>query len=541
MTEAAPAEVVLSDDQLERFKALVHEETPEGFACFYTFVRNQALPKHAYDVVLDIFEERDKEIQRVLLSGNPDAFAQVRYINESFRGSIKTTTFTEGFTAWQIGLHPERSNLFVQASDKSARQHASNVADIIEFNPMWRAFFPNVVKDKEKGWGADGYWVKDTDREGTWLTIRHGDPTLLGDSYGAAIVVGKHPTGVFVIDDINDDDNTDSPALLEDVNRILRETLFPMTEGAHYCLFNQTPWNKLDALAVTKGTGVWKHRRTAVVRESENPELIQVRDEEGNVLWTFEGELVWPQKFDEHMIGIKYRESGFLGFCRMYLCRIDVQEGLKLRAEWLRDYDPERIDPNWIRVMGIDYTSVSDGKRAKKHDYFGMAVGAIVPWGGVILLTGKVAQVSQGEALRLVETWAVEHRVQMICVETYGSGDEFYQLLQANTSLPIMPDQGPKSKGWRYEKAMAPAFEMGRAHVKQSVSDEFIKTFKQQWVEWPASMNDDALDATYEMLVAASKVGSLAMPSAAMAGSAPSSRQRRQDIVEVNPWAFRRK
>jgi hypothetical protein len=536
--ELGEATVDLTADQIKSVTELVRSDTAEGFACFYTFTRNMPLPRHAYDVVLDIYGEKAKEEERI--AEDPDKVPQVRYINESFRGSIKTTTFTESFTAYQTGLHPERSNLFVQASDKSARAHASNVADVIEFNPMWRVFFPTVLPDKGKGWGGDGYWVVDTSRAEAWSSIRHGDPTLLGDSYGAAIVVGKHPTGVFVIDDINDDDNTDSPALLEDVNRILRETLFPMTEGARFCLFNQTPWNKGDALAVAKGTGVWKHRRTPVVRESANPELIEVRDDDGNVLWSFEGELTWPEKFDEHMIGVKYRESGFLGFCRMYLCRVDVQEGLRLKADWLRTYDPEKIDRSWVRVMGVDYASVSDARRSKKHDYFAMAIGAIIPWGGVVLEKGKVAHVSQGEALGLVESWAAENGCQLVCVETYGSGDEFYQLLMSKTSLTVWPDQGPRSKGWRYEKALGPAFEMGRAFVRDTVSDEFINTFRQQWIEWPACENDDALDAVYEMVVGASKVGSLALPSAAgMPG--PTSRQRRDEIVNVNPWAFRRR
>lgn len=506
---------------------VIRTETEEGVKAFYALIRNEPVPSHAEEWIDVAFEEFR-------------AHRQVRYINEAFRGSTKTTTFTEVFVAWQIGLHPERSNLIVQASDLSARAHASNVADIIEFHPLWRICFSHVVPDKEKGWGANGYWVKDTRYPEEWVRMRHKDPTLLGDSYGAAIIVGKHPTGVFVIDDINDDKNTESMARSEEVNRILRETIFPMMEDTRWCLFNQTPWNKRDALAIVKATGVWRHTVTPVLVPDDDGELIEVRGDDGTVLYSVVARLTWPEKFDAELIAIKYRESGFIGFCRMYLCNIEAVEGLTLKSEWLRRYPRDKIDPTWIKVFGIDYASTIDKLHGRERDYFALSVGALLPQGGLVLLNGKNTHVSQGEALRLVESWAAEYKPELICVETYGSGDEFYQLLLASTSLPIWPDQGPKGKGFRYEKVLGPTFELGRAWVADGVSNDFINIFEQQWKEWPACEHDDALDAVYELIVAASKVGSVAAPEAIADSAKGRHDKRRRETQQPNPWAFRR-
>ncbi len=534
----APGDVEVKHEDLAPALEIIRSETRDGFKAFYALMRNRAMPRHAEGWVDKLFDEYER--QKALVDAGKKRAVLVRYANEAFAGSTKTTTFTETFVAWQIGLHPERSNLIIQASDLSARQHASNIADMIAVNPLWKLVFPHVVPDQAKGWGANGYWVIDTRYEAEWTRLRHKDPSLLGDSYGAAIVVGKHPTGVCVIDDVNDDKNTESPARSEEVNRILSDTIIPRLEDTPWAIFNQTPWNKRDALAMVKATGVWTHTVTPILAPDDNGEPVEVKTEDGQVVYSVMARLAWPEKFDAEQVAFLYRQTGFLGFARMYLCNIEAQEGLHLKADWLRRYPRESLDPSWQVVFGIDYASTLDKIKGADRDFFSLAVGVIIPTGGLVVVNGKNAHVSQGEALRLVESWAAEYHPSMICVETYGSGDEFYQLLLTGTDLPLWPDKGPKSKSWRYEKVLGPAFELGRVWLASGVSNDFINTFEQQWKEWPACEHDDALDSVYELTVAASKLGGMGSPEAV---TSPQSRldRLRADAQYVNPWATRRR
>jgi len=502
----------VSGDLLEEIRRRVHEDNPAGFQWFYRLVREFPPPPYFRTWAEDLYA-----------SGG-------RWANEAFRGSTKTSTITETFTAYQIGLHPERSNGFVQASEVSAKKHTSNVADMIEHNPAFRLLFPEVIPDKEKGWGAHGYWVKRADiDEGTWTRMRHQDPTLYAGSYGNSIHIGRHPTGVFCMDDINDDKNTESERKTQEVNRWVTDTLFPALENTAWRIINQTPWTKRDALALIKSTGVWKHTWTPVLRigpEGVGEHIVIERD--GNILFDKWGVLTWPDRFDAAMISDKFMEQntrGIVGFARMYLLDLSAAEGVFLKKEWLHEYPRESINESWGVVIGVDYASTADKIKEKDRDYFTLAVGRLLPGGGVVLVDGFRGHVSQGEALQLTNSWARNYpTLQMVCVESHGKGQEFYYLLLANSRIPLIPGYtGNKSKGERFEKQMAPLFQFSRVWVTDMLS-EFEREFEQEWVAWPNTEHDDCLDAVYYMTEAAAQIGSLAPP--------------RNTVVRASHWAI---
>ena len=208
----------LSDDQLKELvhnasdegrsflqqaslASLAQEDSPDGFKAFYELVYGNVLPDHLYEFVCDIYDSKKRDRANLFFA---------------FRGSWKTTTLTMLFTAFRIGHNPERANLVVQASDSSAKKSASAIAGIIEFNPGWKLVFPDVIPDKENAWGERGYEVKRTDisyPEWKKLNVTRKDPTLLGLGILSAELIGKHPDGVLILDDIHDEENTESEAL----------------------------------------------------------------------------------------------------------------------------------------------------------------------------------------------------------------------------------------------------------------------------------------------------------------------------------------
>ena len=484
----------LTNELLEEGRELVRRDDPSGYKIFYETLRNMKLPQHGLDWITELYGTE----------GPDKAFG-----NEAFRGSTKTTTITETFTAYQIANHPERSNLIVQATGKGqAYKHTRNIAEIIAYNPMWKVWYPEIVPDEDRGWGVEGYWVKNKEIDyGIWQQMRHKDPTLVGIGYKAAASVGSHPTGVFDIDDINDDKNTESVVEQERVNRILTDTLYPMTESSIYNVFNQTPWNEGDALAKAKSTGIYTFSRTPVLEWAE--------DEEGEY-----SELLgrwikpaWPEKFHIKRIETEYKKSGAIGFARMYLLDLEAAKGKNLKWEWVSSYPFEMIKPDWPMFMGVDYASTLDRlprEKRQKRDYCAIVWGVITPSRNLVIMDGINKHMLQSEAyqkvISLVQTFPY---LKSIGMESIGKGEEFVTLMQmAPIFMPIMPIDSHKgkdrTKGGRFENTLAEMFRFGRIMISDRET-EFLKTFKDQWVSWDSSnkFHDDTLDAVYMMVRAA--------------------------------------
>ncbi len=486
---------IVKPGTLEEARELVRSDTPDGFEFYYGMIRNRPQPRHTRPWVETLY--------------NASA-AGMFFGAEAFRGSTKTSTITEGFTSYQIGLHPERSNLFVQCDDKQAAKHSGNVADIITRNPAWKLFFPNVTPDEDKGWGAQGYWVIDQDRKNDWLRLRHKDATLIGSGYTAAIVTGSHPIGVLAIDDINNDSNTESDARNAEVNRILTDTLYPMTEDIAFHTFSQTPWTALDALAKAKATGVYKWCRTPVMavcdENAPGAALVEVTDENGVIVYSSWAILTWPEKFDPERIAMCYKKSGAKGFARMYMLDLKAAEGVNLKMEWLHDFPAERIYATWPAYFGIDYASTADHMRDKDRDYFSLTVGRGMPGGGVVVQDGIRDRLSRGEAEAKVRAWANMYPTLVsIGVEVEGKGEEFYSQLASIGSLPVVPMRTKgRSKGFRFEEVMAKHFEFSRVWLALPRTP-FINAFRDEWGTWDGTQktHDDTLDSTYYMLAAA--------------------------------------
>ena len=146
----------------------------DGFAAFYEVIHGKPMPTHATKWVKYIYKARDAiaatkakldELKKAGVEADPKQFEDEKQgcVIEAFRGSTKTTTITVTFTAFQIGHHPEKTNLLIQVADDIAQDNTASIAGIIQDNAGWKKVFPNVVPDEAKGWGAGGYNVKRSD------------------------------------------------------------------------------------------------------------------------------------------------------------------------------------------------------------------------------------------------------------------------------------------------------------------------------------------------------------------------------------------
>jgi hypothetical protein len=473
--------------EIEIAREIVYSDSVDGYRYFYGAIHGVEAPKHVVKWIEQLYEAREdgKGI-----------------ICEAFRGSTKTTTFAT-FLAYRIGLEPQRANLIIQVSDESAKKTAKFIADVIENNDGWKLLFPQVVPDKELGWSESGYEVKVSEdvmpyNEWRRLNSKRRDPSFVGLGRTSNAIIGRHPDGVLMIDDLDDENTTRSPRELSKTHDLLQGTIIPtIIPNETWVVFVGTPWNYKDTLNYVKSTG------------------------EFHKIWTpvnLNGDLTWPEKFDEEEIQRQKNLTTEVQFARMYMLDLERAKGLILKKEWITEYPYENIKHDWPTFMGVDYASTSDRiKVGQDRDYFAIAWGVLTPNQTLVLVDGYMEKISQAEAeQRVIATVQMLQYLKTIGVESIGKGEEFYTLLmRATVFMPIMPIYSHKgearSKGGRFEKVLARMFQFGRLQVS-SRTTEFINSFLDQWTSWDGTEieHDDALDAVYMMLKAAE--GHIAIP-----------------------------
>ncbi len=474
----------IGDKQNEIYE-LGRTDSVDGFLTFYDIVHDQAPPELAEEWIETVYEAKKQDLGTLI---------------EAFRHSTKTTTFTT-FIAHQIGLYPHKANLLIQVSDESAKDNSQAIASIIEYNNGFKAFFPNIVPDIVKGWSASGYEVMDGSikyEEWRRQNSHRKDPTLLGLGRTSHGIIGKHPNGVCLIDDIDDETSTSSDRERAKTRKILQGTIFPtFTPGETVSIVIGTPWTLDDTIAYVKATGDFLECFTPITKD---------------------GKPVWPEKFGEEVIAKLKKKFGEVEYARMCLLDLTAATGITLKKEWIHYYPHDEIDPNWTDWMGVDYASTSDRqKKDAKRDYFAMCWGKITPGRTLIVTDGYAGKISQQDSYqKLIAQVQLLPFLQQIGIEAIGKGEEFYELLRlAPIFLPLFPIPShtglARSKGGRFEKVLAPMFQRSNIMLSTKITP-FLKEFVDEWTTWdsPHYLHDDRLDSVYMMSKAAE--GHVAIP-----------------------------
>lgn len=456
-----------------------------GFEAFYTVIYGRKPPKHVLGWIDKIGEAKDKNMFLLV---------------EAFRGASKSTTMI-AYLAHQIGLYPEKSNLVIGAGDGDAEKITSQVANIIQYNDGWKDCFPQIEPDPGARWGAgSGYEVKRSDMPyEKWRAVRQQDgkdPTFVGVGYRSKYIPGPHPTGVLLVDDIHNEDNTLSERELNKTLSIYTGTIIPMIEPTTVHVVIGTPWTFSDVIAHCRGSEAYIKIHTPVYQPDGSP--------------------TWPEKWDRETIEKRRKEvSNEIEMARMYYLDLEKTKGLTLKRDWLEPFWPHaEINDDWPLYIGVDFTSTEDPLK-RSGDYFALAVGRVIPGGkGVVIEDGIRTRVSQAEAEDTVAAWAARYpTLQAVGIEAIITGKMFYnsllnnaELRAANTILiPLSGGEFQKSKGYRYEKLMAPMFQRNRMYLTDNAENQFIKHFVDEWMNWQGDRlekmhHNDTLDAVFNVM-----------------------------------------
>lgn len=501
MSNTNPATLLdqLTQEELQKLEqqALITliqaEDSPRSFSAFFRLIQGDVLQPFQLDWIEKAYEAHENK-QGIL--------------QRCARETGKSTVFRL-FVAYRIGKEPSKTNVVVRVNDQKAAEMTASIATLIEHNPYWKMAFPGVVPDPDRGWGANGYHVRDASYSTEeWSAIRARDEqgaTFVGYGWTSGSIIGSRFSGIILVDDIHDEGNTQTAKLINAVKTFLTDTLAFCIMDDGWEVFCYTPWKSNDAYAYLESTGEYIINSTPALIEAteQTPGAKFWKQTEGvpsSGKWYV---LTWEDKWSFRRLGRYHKKSGVVGFARMMRLDLTAAYNVALQREWVKEYPKSEIKPSWAIILGIDYASVQDKLKDKDRDYFALAAMAVIPTGGLILIDGYRGQVTKTEALSIITAWqAVYPNTIRIAVESIGKGQSFFEdLLFINDvtgkPLPLFPITHHRhNKGDRFENYLAPRFQANRIWIADEPTP-FIKTFIDEWGAYPNGAHDDVLDAVY--------------------------------------------
>lgn len=425
-------------------------------------------------------------------------------ILECFRGSTKSTTLTITFASFVLGHFPETSLLIVQANDTAANKSTSSIKMIIEQFSGWKETFPHVVPDKGRGWGAEGYFIKDTNIEqekgyGAWVekTMQDHvkDPSFVGFGILSGNIVGMHPRWLF-LDDVHDRQNSVYPKDRENVVQTVRENLLPVLtkpgENKPFVGIACTFWDENDAYHILLETGLFEHIKTPIFEYVE---------EGGDAEWQGKSiKLAWPEGFPVEMVKLYYDSNDLKTFKREYLC--DESSTIDSAYRY-QSYPETEIDLRWVAVVGADPVSVLNQGEGISH--FAALDGLLSPFNQVVVTDGILEKCGAlaGEEY-IVNAQSTYPNFMKAVIEGNGSGAIFGSTVSRHPGMVVqtvkVQDIGKGSKFDRQYKFLEPLVRSGAVRV--STADKpILRAVRKYFDTFPNFTKEDPLADLGDALV----------------------------------------
>ena len=460
-----PADLVKKEHQAQLAKIAASGDTQAAFEAFYEGIHGNRLLPHNVQAVSECFKAfEDGEI----------------FLYHAARGFRKTTTFVVTLAAWQIGLHPDKTSLITGASDKNADNIAKSIAQIIESHPFFKLAFPSIVIDKDRGWGADGYWVRDdlvSREEWTKQQAKIVDPTFVGGGYKSSIINGRHPSLLLLVDDLHDIDSSSSVTEREAIKNVFLTQILPTALKANDRLLTKivmtgVPFAKDDTYQILRYSGRTRFVSIPVMRkavEGEGVYIDGINSETGRV---YEDIVGWWHLNCPEIIGVKSiiseRAVSKSAFWQMYM--LDMESAKSMGLTYYL-YDHTKIGFDLPTVGGADPTSIDPDNEVggQKRSSFALCYLSKLPQGGAVVKDGVLKPMGIVKARdAILQAQAMFKNWETTGVEDVGAGKLFMQFLRTDSRVRFIasniknPKGGKvKDKKTRFEYEVSPWLESG--------------------------------------------------------------------------------
>lgn len=463
------AELPLDVVKAEHLKQLAVIASSEGvlgaFEAYYEGVHGNKLLPHNVEAA--------KEAFRAFEDGDI-------FLYHAARGFRKTTTFIVTMASWMIGLYPEKTSLITGANDSNAINIAKNIAQIVESHPFFKMCFPHVVIDKDRGWGADGYWVKNTKyTQEEWVKQQAKiiDPTFVGGGYKSSIINGRHPSLLLMVDDLHDIDSSSSVTERESIKTVFLTQILPTALKENDKLVTKivmtgVPFAKDDTYEILKQSGGCRFVSVPAMKRAPEGEGVFIDGVNKKTNVVYEDVSGWwhltcPEIMGQKSIVVE-RAKSKSAFWQMYMLDMNTAKTMGLTYY---EYDSSKIGFALPTVGGADPTSIDPDKEVggQKRSSFALCYLSKLPMGGAVITGGVLKPMGMVAAKdAILQAQAMFSNWETTGVEDVGSGKLFMQYLRTDSRVRFLPSniKDPKSgrvkdKKTRFDSEVAPWLESG--------------------------------------------------------------------------------
>lgn len=422
----------LPDDErsnLLRIKA-GKEFGPDSFRAYSELIHGNVFHKH-----------NDKQIDKVFKSFDKNEI----YVYLGFRGCRKTITVGVTLGSYLLGHFPNETAVITGAADPNAKLIAKSIAQIIELHPEFQKIFPHVIPYKERGWGAEGYWVRDSRvsvEEWARQQAKVNDPSFVGGGYKSSEINGKHPSLFLLVDDLHDIDSSVSVSEREYIKKVFFTQIMPtVIKGKTKIIMTGVPFANDDTYATLKTSSgvefqevpvmkrVAEGTKDAVYIDGVNPKTNVVYDD--IVGWW---SLTEPELMNAEQI-INERSRGKGAFWQMYMIDIAIAKSAPLMYYL---YPHDKISYEWPTVGGADPTNVEPDKEVggQKGSNFALCYLSKTPEGGAVVVDGVLKRMGIVAAKdAILQAQSMFRNWRTTGVENVGGGAVFLQYLRTDPKV----------------------------------------------------------------------------------------------------------
>lgn len=417
----------------------------------------------------------------------------------------KTEIFCIAYPLRLICEDPDVRILLVQKTATEAEKTLQVIKTELERNQPLKAFYADhweeTVGQRDIS-NATGRIEREGRREGAWQqrriyvkrTRRGKDPTVEAVGVGGAITGGHFD--VIILDDIEDDENTKTTERLRSLRRWFTGTILQLRE----------PHTKTIVVGTLKTAGadiynfilsnpVWACR---VKRAIVSPDLAEIEyepllDEEGRIVdvevITPEVITLWPAKWPIEALLFEMLASIRSIWIREKLNDLRALAGSIFKREWFRYVQRDELPAAFERIVQAWDTAFEESQSA---DWSVCATLGLAE-GTVYVLDIFRAKLEFPDLVEAVKAQYQRWRPQVVLVEKRASGRSALQVLQRETTLPLVAvDPGGKDKSAR-ARSVTPYYEGSRViHVADAL---WLATLEDELTMFPDGAHDDQVDA----------------------------------------------
>lgn len=168
------------------------------------------------------------------------------------RGSAKTQTMMY-YMAWHAARDPLLTNLISSVSLEQSMDRLQMVREIIQYNENFHKVFPHIFVDEGRTNNKTQFTLW-SDEYGSYEAYRikvsqEGDlknPTFFAAGSGSASIIGKRISGIMLLDDPHDENNSATEESREKISTWFHRTVLPCRLPGSKAVVISTRWAETD-------------------------------------------------------------------------------------------------------------------------------------------------------------------------------------------------------------------------------------------------------------------------------------------------------